>query len=153
MSGPGSLARKLRHGLALGSLVPTYVALGALKHVLPVERLARWAWRAPAPSSDEAHVQSRVGLILRLSRLAGPADRDCLQRSLLLYRELSKGGADPVLVMGFRKDGGRLEGHAWVESRGRVVGDSAGEVGRYAGTLRCGRGGTISAVSPSPSPR
>jgi len=153
MNAPGRLTRRLRHGLALGGLVPAYVVLGAFKHVLPVERLARWAWRAPDPTVDGEKVRARVGLVLRLSRVAGRGDRDCLQRSLLLYRELSRGGADPVLVMGFRRDGGRIEGHAWVESRGRVIGDSADEVGRYAGMLRMGRGGAVSPTSPSASPR
>jgi hypothetical protein len=42
------------------------------------------------------------------------ADRDCLQRSLLLYRLLSAVGADPELVVGFREQDGNIIGHAWV---------------------------------------
>jgi hypothetical protein len=52
--------------------------------------------------------------VLRLSQLTGLPDRDCLQRSLLLYRVLSRAGAAPTLVIGFRRINGGILGHAWV---------------------------------------
>jgi hypothetical protein len=52
--------------------------------------------------------------VLRLSRLLRFADRDCPQRSLVLYRLLSAVGANPELVVGFREQDAKIIGHAWV---------------------------------------
>ena len=55
-----------------------------------------------------------IGCVVKLARFAGAADRQCLRRSLLLYREMSRLGANPALNVGFRKRGATTEGHAWV---------------------------------------
>ena len=44
-----------------------------------------------------------LGRAIKTSRLIGVPDRDCLQRSLLLYRVLSRAGANPRLVVGVRR--------------------------------------------------
>jgi hypothetical protein len=102
-------------------LAPGYLALGVLKHVIPLSTLARWAWiggsRGPA---DPIARQRLVRAVGRLQRWFGRG-HDCVQSSLLLYRELSRRGDDPVLCIGFRKEGRGLEGHAWVSAGGRPV--------------------------------
>ena len=102
-------------------LAPMYLAFGIAKHLVRVDRLARWAWRRPVATASRRDRERIVSLVLRLGAAAGQPDRDCLQRSLLLYRELSRSGADPRLLMGFRRDTGRLIGHAWVECDDRSV--------------------------------
>lgn len=47
----------------------------------------------------------------------------CLQRSLALCLWLEAHGLSPRLRIGVRKDGPRLDAHAWVECQGRVIND------------------------------
>jgi hypothetical protein len=121
--------------LTILRLVPAYLAAGVLKRVVPISTLARWAWRPPAGRRNPAEERRLVRCVVRLSKLAPFGDANCLQRSLLLYRELSRGGADPRLVIGFRRREGRVDGHAWVEVAGDVVGEPA--TLRDAGYLEC----------------
>ena len=130
-------------------LAPVYLALGVAKHLVRLDRLARWAWQpppaTPAPRPDQERM---VSLVLRLGAAAGQPDRDCLQRSLLLYRELSRCGADPRLLVGFRRDAGRLVGHAWVECDGRPITTEALTAGQYDATWSFGPGGRPLAPAP-----
>jgi Transglutaminase-like superfamily len=86
--------------------------------------------------------QRAVAAVVRLSRLPLP-DRNCLRRSLTLYRELSHWGARPNLVVGFRRTDGRLVGHAWVVSDGQVVADDERDVAQFLETCRFGERGAI----------
>jgi hypothetical protein len=102
-------------------LAPTYLALGVLKHVVPLSTLARWVWIGGSPGPTDPAVRQRtVRAVGRLQRWFGRG-RDCLQSSLVLYRELSRQGDDPMLCVGFRKEGRTLEGHAWVSAQGCPV--------------------------------
>ena len=114
-------ARWCGNAWAVGRLLPLYLAFGALKHVVPVQTLARWAWRAPTRPNDPEAVRRAVARVWRTQGLVNIGDRDCLQRSLLLYRELSRLGADPSLMVGFRQAAQRTQGHAWVTTRGAVA--------------------------------
>lgn len=123
--------RRMSGAIVVARLLPIYLALAVAKHVVRIDRLARWAWRSPRPSPRAPGDEPRmVSLVLRLGAIAGRPDRDCLQRSLLLYRELSRAGADPRLFVGFRREHQRLVGHAWVECDGRPVTTEA--IGREA---------------------
>jgi hypothetical protein len=55
----------------------------------------------------------------------------CLPRALALKRTLRGRGVPSALRMGMRRKAGHLEGHVWVESRGRVVGDRDSFVSGY----------------------
>lgn len=129
--------------LLIVRLVFASLALGLLKHVVPLRRLARWAWRAPARTPAAIPTTELVGRVLQAGRISGTPDRDCVQRSLLLYRELSKAGLDPTLTVGVRRDPDRVRGHAWVEVHGRVVTESAAELGRFTPIVRFGREGAV----------
>jgi hypothetical protein len=50
--------------------------------------------------------------------------RNCLERSLVLYRCLSSAGAEPHLIVGVAKEQGVVAGHTWVELDGDPVDDS-----------------------------
>jgi hypothetical protein len=138
----GPLAQWCGNALAVGRLLPLYVALGALKHVVPVQTLARWAWRPPARPADPDQVRRAVARVWRTQSLLNLGDRDCLQRSLLLYRELSRLGADPTLTIGFRHSAQRVQGHAWVTTRNDLVAEPAGVTG-YVPAIRFGREGVL----------
>jgi hypothetical protein len=133
--------RRWRTAFTLTRLLPVYLAAGLLRHVVPLNRLARWAWRdssaRPAEATDPARLAAAV---TRLGRIV-PGDRNCLRRSLVLYRELSARGADPRLVVGFRRGTGGIEGHAWVTVADGVVGDDAVHVASFTPTCRFGRAG------------
>ena len=102
-----------------------YVAFGLLKRVVPLPRLARWAWRRPAGPRDPEADALQIRCAVRLRRLARGERGDCVQGSLALYRALSRAGAAPVLVVGFRTAPGALRGHAWVILDGQVVAEAA----------------------------
>ena len=95
-------------------IVPAYVLLGLLKHLVPLRSLAKWTWCETTGPRDRVAERRLTANVLRLSKLLRIADRDCLQRSLLLYRLLSAAGADPELVVGLREQDGKIIGHAWV---------------------------------------
>ncbi len=91
--------------------------------------LARWA-AAPAPATQRppAHRAARAAATLRaLERAAGcgPSRPSCLPRSLTLWWLLRRQGLPAELRIGVRREGDRLEAHAWVEQDGVVLGDHA----------------------------
>ena len=134
---------RIRNALALGRLLPVYAVLGLLKHLMPLRWLARWCWCAQEGPRDRLAEHRLTGRALRLSTLMRVSDRDCLQRSLLLYRILSRAGADPTLVVGFQQLDGKILGHAWVLVEGRPVIESEADLTRFSPTLRFGARGVL----------
>jgi hypothetical protein len=134
--------RKVRTAFAVGRLLPAYLALGALKHVFPVQTLARWVWRPPTRVPDQEAIRMAVARVWRTRGLVRMGDRDCLQRSLLLYRELSRLGADPTLMIGFRQAAQRVQGHAWVVAQEEVVAEPA-EIAQFVPAFSFGRRGQL----------
>lgn len=124
-------------------LWPHFVLYGLLKHAMPIARLVRLAWREPGGQSGLDVEQKVIGRVLRVGAFAGWPDRDCLQRSLLLYQELSRVGARPDLVVGFRKDERGVAGHAWVTVRGQVVAETPDAPDRFVPALRFGPDGAL----------
>lgn len=108
-------------------IVPWALVLPALKYLIPLPALARLMWARPVSKrrdrERERRVVSLVGALYR-SRALG-RDENCLERSLLTYRTLSRLGADPRLVAGLGSDSSRLVGHAWVTVDGEPVGEPA----------------------------
>jgi hypothetical protein len=105
----------LTHASLVLRLAALHTTFAVLKHVVPLPALARWAWLRPVGPRDLALEDRTLRCMVRLRRWL-PADRgDCLHGSLALYRVLSAAGSAPRLVVGFRKDGPAVAGHAWVE--------------------------------------
>jgi hypothetical protein len=140
--------KRVKNGLVLCRLLPGYLMIGLLKRVVPLRWLARWAWRPPSgPRNREAERRLAAG-VFRLSQLTGLHDRDCLHRSLLLYRVLSRAGADPTLVVGFQQMEGRILGHAWVIVDGQAVIEPEVNVSRFSPALGFGfKGAPLPAVA------
>jgi transglutaminase superfamily protein len=138
----GALAlNRLKNGLLVVRLLPGYVLFGLLKHVVPLRWLVRWAWCPPHGPRDLEGERRLAARVCRLSRLTGLLDRDCLQRSLLLYRMLSRAGANPTLVVGFRRMDGRIFGHAWVIVDGYPVIEPEVNLLRFSPMFGFGFGG------------
>jgi len=111
---------KMATGAALVRLAGPYLAFRALCHLVSVERLVRLAWRPAAVTPRPVSPSVLAARTRRLAQLLG-ATADCLPRSLVLYRELSRQGVDPELVIGFGRTGESLAGHAWVTVGGQAV--------------------------------
>jgi hypothetical protein len=136
------------HAWSRAALVPTalrlwaiYCLLAVLKRWVPLPTLARWAWVDGRRPRDRRSEQRVAGVIGGLRRRLHVSD-DCLQASLLLYRELSRLGADPMLAVGFRRAGERLEGHAWVAVDGRPLQD-AGDPDSFVSVFYFGAHGAL----------
>jgi hypothetical protein len=101
------------------------LVLPVLKAAVPVKVLARWMDRSHRllPASAAA---ARVAAVERLLADGGRlvVSSNCLERSLLAYGLLSESGAEVALVMGMRREGATVAGHAWIEHNGRPLGDA-----------------------------
>jgi hypothetical protein len=124
-------------------IVPTYVLLGLLKHLVPLRSLAKWTWCETAGPRDRLAERRLTANALRLSKLLRIADCDCLQRSLLLYRLLSVAGADPELVVGLREQDGKIIGHAWVLVDDVSIVEPESDLVRFSRVLRFGARGAL----------
>jgi hypothetical protein len=136
-------SNRLKTGLIVGRLLPAYLLLGLLKHVIPLRWLARWVWCPPVGPRDRNTEWRLAASVLRLSQLAGLPDRDCLQRSLLLYRVLSRVGAEPKLVVGFERMNGQILGHAWVIVDGHTVIEPETDLLRFSPAFGFGMRGAL----------
>jgi hypothetical protein len=134
---------RLRVAIALARMLVPYLLLGILKQFVTLRRLARWAW-CPSAGTRDRDLEHRLAMsVLRLSQLLAMPDRDCLQRSLLLYRVLSRAGADPTLLAGFHRMNGRIIGHAWVIVDGCPVIESEGDLLRFSPAFGFGSRGAL----------
>ena len=64
--------------------------------------------------------------------LHGPLTPNCLERSMVFWFLLRRAGVDGQLHIGARKNGSRLEAHAWVELAGQVLNDTTDVHQHYA---------------------
>lgn len=107
-------------------LVGWRLVLPALKFIVPLPRLVRLMWARPSAVSLTAHEQEETQSdVLEVVRSGGRLliSRNCLERSLVLYRYLSSSGAEPHLVVGVNKERGVVVGHTWVELNGDPIDD------------------------------
>ena len=111
-------------GLVLRAVV-WRVTLPVLKYLLPFPTLARLMWSEPRRQED--HPSGRPDVVLKAWRSGGRllVSKNCLERSLLLYRLLSREGANPTIVFGVDRGTETVSGHAWIEVDGGVVHDPA----------------------------
>lgn len=137
--------QRLATGWAVARLAALHLVLGGLKHVVAVSTLATWAARAKRRGGVPAALA--IGRVLRAGALVGSPERDCLQRSLLLYRELCRIGAPATLAIGLRRTGDVLAGHAWVVLDGAVVGEPEAEIHRFVPVTTFGAGRDVAPPS------
>ena len=124
-------------------IVPAYLLLGILKHLVPLRWLTKWTWCETTGLRDRLAERRLTANVLRLSKLLRIADRDCLQRSLLLYRLLSAVGADPELVVGLREQDGKIIGHAWVLVDEVSLVEPESDLAQFSPVLRFGARGAL----------
>jgi hypothetical protein len=139
---PGLRAReRCATALRLAFYAGACVVLSGAKRLVPLPVLARAMWRDPRGPRDPRREARDVAAVLTATRWLGMRGRGCFQRSLLLYRLLSRSGANPRLVIGFRRQGNGVEGHAWVKVDGRPIGDLDAGAAAFTPLASFGRNG------------
>lgn len=91
---------------------------------------------ANAAGAGERAIALRLARGVRRAAEHGLFRPRCLARSLALARLLERRGVPGVYVrVGVRREAGELRAHAWVEHRGRVIGDEPARVAAFAPLL------------------
>lgn len=93
------------------------------------QRLAAWAARHPAAESPSP--ERLAWLVARAARNV-PWPATCLRRSLVLWALLTRAGVPAELRLGFRRQAGAFEAHAWVERNGIPLNDRRDIHAHYA---------------------
>lgn len=88
---------------------------------------ARKTGQSETTLTQAFHISQLVSLAVR----HGVHPANCLQRSLALWWLLGRQGIRSELYIGTRKEGGRLDAHAWIEMEGVVLNDSSDVRHRY----------------------
>ena len=141
-----SLQSRTGTAVTVARLLAIYVGYSLLKRVVPMQTLARRAWRAPRTARHTSPA-SAIAAIVRLARLVGRGRGDCVELALVCYRELSRAGFEPVLMVGLDKSHtARAVGHAWVELDGRPVVESAASLKEFVPTVGFGANGRAVAI-------
>ncbi len=99
------------------------LALAVLKRTVPISTLVRLM-----ATPDRQSTRDTRRIVELVDWLYAPRrDRDlgnCLDRSLVLYRFLSRNEPGTRLVLGMRRGSSELEGHAWVIAGDRAFGET-----------------------------
>jgi hypothetical protein len=134
------------------SMLGWRLVLPGLKWAFPLPRLVRLMWWSGEPGPASAERNERIATLARA--LSGPADiralDNCLERSLLIYRFLSKAGAEPELLVGFSRSMGAVRGHAWVILDDQAFSGQDEPLDEFETVIRFGRGGAINPSSRAP---
>lgn len=141
---PGSVPRA--GGLVTASLLVRMGAwslvLPVLKRLLPLPTLVRLMSGKGNGGRSYAREEQVVLSARRVYRLRRPGS--CLERSLLVFRYLSNTDADPRLVIGVRRDGSDMIGHAWVLVDGSPLYESSASLEPFLSVVEFTPDGHIS---------
>jgi Transglutaminase-like superfamily len=119
------------------------LVLPILKYVLPLPTLVRLMSSRGAGARQHEREEQVVVLARGLSRVRPLPFRDnCLERSLLAYRFLSRANAEPSLVVGVRREEDSVVGHVWVTLDGEPVDETSSSLRGFAPVVTFGSGGT-----------
>jgi hypothetical protein len=103
----------------LTRIVSWALVLPILKRIIPLKSLARFMW-IPAKKEATPEQEMKIATLVRWLYHFVFSQKTCLERSLLLYRFLSRNNSDPRLITGMRRaDDQSWKGHAWVLVRGK----------------------------------
>jgi transglutaminase superfamily protein len=120
-------APELRLLLAASALLP------AMALRLRVEGLSRLRSRVERVSGGrDALSIDRVARLVDIAARHSPVRVGCLPRALALQWLLRRRGIEADLRLGVRKEGDRLDAHAWVEHAGTPLMEAPGVAQRFA---------------------
>ena len=75
---------------------------------------------------------SEIARMVQAASRYGVMRPTCLEKSLALWWFLGRRGIASSLRIGTRKNGNRLEAHAWIELGGRALNETGGPIPDYA---------------------
>ena len=91
------------------------IVLPVCKRIVPLRKLAPFMWGSPTTLRNLTQEQKITTIVRWIYIFIFPNETSCLERSLLLYRYLSRNNTDPRLVTGMRRTEDRnWKGHAWI---------------------------------------
>lgn len=124
--------------LALFSLtVGVAVRLVALPRLIGcMARCAENRWLGRLPLHHGWYAVAQLAALADIAARVTHGQGRCLARSLLLFWLLRARGEPAELLIGISKEAAVLYSHAWIEFRGRVLGDTPQICGRFALLLR-----------------
>ncbi len=129
--------------LILSQLILFSLAAAVVLKLVGLSRLigfmARCAvepWLSSFPALHGRHEIARLSDLAELATRVTHGQRRCLARSLLLFWLLKARSEPATLLIGVSKVASTLQSHAWIETEGRVMGDSLEMTRRFATFLR-----------------
>jgi hypothetical protein len=122
--------------------------LPALKRMIPLRRLV-----ALLAGTGRGRAEASWPRIVRwsaaLTKLRPRSRSNCLDRSLLAYRFLTRAGAEPHLVLAVTQAAEGVAGHAWVTVSGEPIHEPAASVTRFTQILEFDSHGHAVAQAPA----
>jgi hypothetical protein len=101
-----------------------------------IARCAVKPWFSYLPALHSRHEAQRLTLLVDLAARVTHGQRRCLARSLLLFWLLKARGEPAEILVGVSREPLALHSHAWIENRGKVMGDSPEVTRRFATFFR-----------------
>ena len=129
--------------LLLAQLVVFSLAVRVSLRLVPLPRLAGFFARCAEnrrlrrlPLLHGRYAGARLAVLADVAARVTHGQGRCLARSLLLFWLLRAQEEPADLLIGISKEAAGLQGHAWIEMQGRVMGDSPEVPARFATLLR-----------------
>ena len=130
-------------------IVSWALVLPILKRIIPLKSLAKFMW-IPAKKETAPEQEKKVATLVRWLYLFVFPQKTCLERSLLLYRFLSRINSDPRLVTGMRRaEDQSWKGHAWILVGGKPFEEPEASVEDFKTFAVFGPGGAMDNVNRS----
>ena len=108
-------------------VLPALVSLSfRLAGVARTQALLRRLARAKPALKDANGIVASARRAQRIVKKNFGIEGSCLTRSLTLWAMLLRRGVETDLRVGFRKNNGKLEGHAWVEYKDEPLNEGLG---------------------------
>jgi len=117
------------------------LVLPVLKRTVPLATLARIMCSGSRSGRSNPERRRLIAALSGLIYSRYSMQSHCLERSLLLYRFLSKAAAEPRLVVGMVKTGKGWQGHAWVLVDGSPFDESPDALRKFCHVVVFSSGG------------
>jgi Transglutaminase-like superfamily len=126
-----ALARAPEDLLLLARMSGWALVLPMLKRTVPLATLARIMYSRSRSGRSHPERQRRIAALSGLIYSRYSLQSHCLERSLLLYRFLSKAAVEPQLVVGVVKTDKGWQGHAWIMVDGLPFDESSDALRKF----------------------
>lgn len=127
-------------------IVSWALILPILKRIVPLKSLAKFMW-TPAKKERTPEQERKIATLVRWLYYFVFSQKTCLERSLLLYRFLSRNNSDPRLITGMRRaEDQSWKGHAWIVVDGKPFDEREASVEDFKTFAIFGPGGSMDTI-------